>query len=141
MSVPPPEETKATSDPLLDLIARVPREARALAEAEVALASAEIRRNLIGLALAFAFILAGGIILGIAGISLLGALIAALAPVVGPVWSAVLTAATALVAGGGLMIVGIRRLHHGPLAPRQTMANLKASLESLKRQPDGTSKE
>jgi len=56
MSVPPPEETKATSDPLLDLIARVPREARALAEAEVALASAEIRRNLIGLALAFAFI-------------------------------------------------------------------------------------
>lgn len=141
MSLPPPEEPPKPSDPLLDLIARVPREARALAEAEATLASAEIRRNLIGLALAFAFILAGGIIFGIAGISLLGALIAALAPLFGPVWSAILTAATALVAGGGLIVLGIRRLHHGPLAPRQTMANLKANIESLKRQPDGTSKE
>jgi len=128
------------ADPLLQLVARVPREVQALAEAEVRLASAEIRRNLQGLAQAFALILAGGIVFGIAGISVLGAIVASLAPVVGPVWSAIITALVALIAGGALMAAGVLRMRNGPLAPRQSITNIQKHIESLKRKTDGTAK-
>lgn len=124
-------EADAQRESLLALAARVPVEVKALITAEANLASAEMRRNLTGLALAFAFILAGGIVFGIAGISVLGGIVAALAPYVGPVWSALITAATALVAGAALMAAGIRKMKHGPLAPRQSITNLQRHIESL----------
>lgn len=127
-------------DPLLQLVARVPREVQTLIEAEAKLASAEIRHNLQRLAVAFALILAGGIVFGIAGISSLGAIVAALAPVVGPVWSAIITAIVALVAGGALMAAGISRMRNGPLAPRRSITNIQKHIESLKRKTDGTAK-
>jgi hypothetical protein len=132
MSEPMPDaQQQDTSDPLLALVRRVPAEVQALLSAEVQLATAEVRQNVGRLGLAFAIILAGGIIAGVAGIALLGALIAALAPYVGPVWSSLITAAVALVAGGGLVAAGISRLRSGPLAPRQAIANLRNHAESI----------
>jgi uncharacterized membrane protein YqjE len=138
--LPPDPPPASAADPLLQLVARVPREVQELVEAEVRLASAEMRSNLQRLAVAFALILAGGIVFGIAGISVLGAVVAALAPVVGPVWSAIITAIVALVAGGALMAAGILRMRNGPLAPRQSITNIQKHIESLKRKTDGTAK-
>lgn len=138
--LPPDPAPAPAADPLLQLVARVPREIQDVVEAEVRLASAEVRNNLQKLAIAFALILAGGIVFGIAGISVLGAIVAALAPVVGPVWSAIITAIVALVAGGALVAAGIQRMRNGPLAPRQSITNIQKHIESLKRKTDGTEK-
>lgn len=135
-----PAAEKPQAEPLLHLITRVPSEVQALIHAEVSLASAEIRQNLIRLALAFALMLAGGVIFGIAGVLSLGALVLALAPFVGPVWSSVITAVVALVAGGVLMVAGIAKMKRGPLAPRQSINNLQSYFESFKSKSDKKAK-
>jgi len=125
---------------LLALILALITDVRSLFSTEIALATAEVRFNVGRLALAFAIILAGGIIFGVAGIALLGALIAALSPSFGPVLSSLITAAVALVAGGGLMAAGISKMRHGPLAPRRALTNLKTyadSMSSAKKQEQG----
>lgn len=123
--------TADSPDPLWMLAARLPSEAIDLITAEANLATAEVRYNFGRLALAFAIIMAGGIIFGVAGIALLGAVIAALNPYLGPVWSSLLTALVAAIAGGALMAVGIVKMRDGPLAPRKAMHNLRRHAESL----------
>ncbi len=119
-------------DPLWAVASRVPSEVRALIVAEANLASAEVRYNIGRLALAFAIIMAGGIVFGVAGIALLGAVIAALAPYIGPVWSSLATAVFAFVVGGGLVAAGIVRMRDGPIAPHRALNNLRNHAESLK---------
>ncbi len=128
----PPEQSRSdAADPLLDLVRRVPAEVQALISAEVQLATAEIRSNAGKLVLAIAIIIAGGIIVGVAGIAVLGAIVAALAPLVGPVWSSLITAAAALLIGGALMMIGLKRIRSAPLAPHRAIANLKNHADSI----------
>lgn len=136
----PPAQDAPQPEPLLHLITRVPAEVQALIHAEASLAFAEIRHNLIRLAIAFGLIIGGGMVFGIAGIVSLGALVAALTPVVGAVWGAIITAVVALVAGAVLMAAGIAKIKQAPLAPRQSIANLQSHIESFKRKPDEKAK-
>ena len=144
MNTPPPEPAQeaplnSQARPSLPaLFAALFHEARTLFGAEIALASAELRLNAIRLAIALALMLAGGLMLGTAGVALLGALIAALAPHIGPVGAALVTALAALVAGGILVAAGAARLRNAPLAPRRAIANLKKTTDSghLPQEPD-----
>jgi hypothetical protein len=125
------EPTPPARPSLLALLLGIFADIRTLFSTEIQLATAEVRFNFGRLALAFAFILAGGIIFGVAGIALLGALIAWLTPSFGPVVSSLLTALAAFVAGGVLMAAGISKMRSGALAPRRALANLKAYAASV----------
>ncbi|GGI88542.1 hypothetical protein GCM10007973_26120 [Polymorphobacter multimanifer] len=127
----PDPQRPDTTDPLLALVRRVPAEVQALLAAEVQLATAELRQNVGKLVLAVAIILAGGIMAGVAGIAVLGAIVAALAPLVGPVWSSLITAAAALLIGGALIMLGLSRIRSAPLAPHRAIANLKQHADSI----------
>jgi hypothetical protein len=124
---PPPPEDPGLLALLLGTVADI----RTLFSTEIQLATAEVRYNVGRLALAFAIILAGGIIMGVAGIALLGALVAALSPSFGPVISSLITAAVAVITGGGLMVAGITKMRTGPLAPKRAIANLTSYANSL----------
>jgi hypothetical protein len=124
---PSPPENPGLLALLLGTIADI----RTLFSTEIQLATAEVRYNVGRLALAFAIILAGGIIMGVAGIALLGALVAALSPSFGPVISSLITAAVAVITGGGLMFAGIMKMRTGPIAPQRAIANLKSYANSL----------
>jgi len=123
---PPPRPS------LIALASGLLADAKALFGAELDLASAELRYNTGRLVLALAIVLAGGILLGGAGLALLAALIAALVPSLGPVGAALVTALTALVAGAALVIAGLSTLRRAPLAPRRAIANLTSYAESIR---------
>ncbi len=128
-TVPPPEPKPG----LFSLLDSLISDSQNLVSTEFNLAAAEIRGNIRKLLVSMAIILAGGIICGIAGIALLGAVIAALAPALGPVWASLVTALVAIVSGGGLIVAGARRLNNATLAPERAIANLKAHARVLKR--------
>ncbi|WP_439532707.1 phage holin family protein [Polymorphobacter sp.] len=127
------DETRAApKEPsLVGLILGVITDIRTLFSTEIQLATAEVRFNIGRLAVAFAIILAGGIIFGVAGIALLGALVAALSPSFGPVIGSLITAAVAAITGGGLLAIGITKMRTGPLAPRRALANLRTYADSV----------
>lgn len=103
-----------------------------LVRAELRLAGGEVRSRAEDAAPGLGAIALGAMLISVAMLCLLGAMVAFLAYYVGVTWAALIVAAGAIVAGGGLIWWGISRIQLSQLAPSRAVANLRRNAELLK---------
>lgn len=124
--VPSPAPADAER-PLGELLRSLSRDAAHLVRQEIALARAEVRRNVRAAARDSALIVLGGTVAALGGLVLLAALVVAAGDLLGDRYAlgALLVGLVLLAIGGGLAFAGARKARSAPLAPAETLATLR----------------
>ena len=117
---------------IVALIRRLFEDAAALARAELRLAQAEVKENIVGIAKPVAMI-AFGMLLAVAALfTLMGALVGFLAPYVGPGFAGLIVAVVVGAIAGALMLTGKKEIAAAQLLPSRAVAALRDDIETLK---------
>ena len=125
-----PQETARA--PLSALFRQIADDATLLARTEVKLARAEVAENVGKLARPVVMIVAAAL-LGIAVLfTLMGAAVAALTPLVGPAWAALIVAAVVGLIAYLLLQAGLSGFKSIDLAPKRAVASVKADAAAAK---------
>jgi len=103
-----------------------------LVRGEVALAKAEVAQNIKSAALGIG-LLVGAVVLALVALNVLaGALVAALANLIGPGWAALVVGILILAAAGILALRGLNALKPENIAPNRTVRNVQADAQTIK---------
>ncbi|HEX6751480.1 MAG TPA: YhjD/YihY/BrkB family envelope integrity protein [Longimicrobium sp.] len=124
---PAPPRADDEARTLGELFRRLSADASALIRQEMALARAELRRNVRALAADAGRVAAGGFVAALGALVLLEALVFGLGDAMGRrYWlSALIVAAVLLAAGGAMLAIGMRRARTRRLAPAETLESLR----------------
>ena len=123
-----PVETPSIGDLLRSLV----DDTQHLFRTEIKLAKSEIKSNVAAAARGAVGIAIGVVLLLGAFFTLLGALVAFLAPLVGTGWAALIVAVVVGGIGGLLVTSGLRKLSASSLVPDRTIASVKQDANALK---------
>jgi len=103
-----------------------------LVRTEMKLAQAEMKQNVSAAAMPIAAIAAGGLLLVVGYLTLMGAIVGWLAEEIGPGWAAYLVTLLNVGLGIGLLMYGRNRLGRISMAPTRTVASIKQDAQALK---------
>ena len=119
---------------IITLIKRLADDAMRLVRAEIRLAQAELKANVASIALPVAMF-AFGLLLSVAALlTLMGAFVAWLSPLVGVGFAALIVAVAAAAAAAGLMLAAKKKIETVELMPSRAVAVLREEVETLKGQ-------
>lgn len=121
------------SEPALgDLFRQLAQDSATLIRQEVALAKAEVRENVKGVARDAAKIAVGAVLAAVGALVMVAFLVLLLGDVVGEYWAGALIVGVLLVAIGAFLALGaMKRLKQDKLAPEQTIQTLKEDKQWL----------
>ncbi|EPX83121.1 hypothetical protein ruthe_02738 [Rubellimicrobium thermophilum DSM 16684] len=103
-----------------------------LVRGEIALARAELAQNVRQAGMGVAMLAIAGLLALVALHVLAAALVAALAPAMGPGWAALLVGGATLVLAGLLLLRGLAILRPENLTPTRTIRNVQADAQTIK---------
>jgi hypothetical protein len=123
----------STSEPSIgDLVRQLIEDMGQLVRTEMKLAQSEMRQNIKSAAGPIAAMAAGGLLLVVGYLTLMGAIVGWLSHEIGPGWAAFVVTLFNVGVGIALLMYGKNKLGSTSMAPTRTVASIKQDAQALK---------